>query len=458
MNFIKKIKNRDIDLDFLKIVFTMAIPIAFQNLISSSINLADVFMIGKLGEVSLAALGISNQIAFLMLLLIYGINSGSAIFISQLWGKGEKTSIYKPFNIALVGSLIITSFFFLLVQFNAEKILSIYSKDPEVIRVASEYIKIVSYSYLFTGTSFAFALKSRSIGKPKPGLYASVLALTLNVILNYLLIFGNFNFPALGVKGAAYATLIARFFECAAIFTLFFPMRREFGMSYRKLLNFDSEFTKAFARTTAPVMLNELLWAIGITSYSIIYARMNTSSIAVINIVGSIEKVAFPLFVGIASATSVIIGNKIGEGREDLAIIYSKKLIGIAVTAGVSISFLLLLASKSIVNFYNLESQINLLTLYTIYAACFILPIRACNVTIIIGLLRAGGDTKSSLILEVASLWLVGLPLAFLGGFQLAFPVYLVFLMASSEEIFKFILGLRRIASKRWIKNLVSDL
>lgn len=450
--------NRKLDFDFLKIVFTMAIPIAFQNLISSSINLADVFMIGKLGEVSLAALGISNQIAFLMLILIYGINSGSAIFISQLWGKGEQKSIYKPFGIALTGSLFITGFFFLMVQFFSESLLNVYSKDPEVISLASEYIKIASYSYLFTGVSFAFALKSRSIGRPKPGLYGSLLALCMNIFLNYVLIFGNFGFEPMGVKGAAYATIISRFFECSAIFLLFFPMRKEFGLSYRNLWNFDPIFTKAFVKTTTPIMFNELFWVVGITSYSIIYARMSTSSIAVMNIVGSIEKVAIPLFVGIAASTSVIIGNKIGEGREDLALNYSKKLLGIALGAGILVGVTLFIFSKKLIGLYDLDSELYTLALYTIYIACFLLPIRACNITVIIGLLRAGGDTKSSLFLEVVSLWFVGLPLAFLGGFKFGFPVYLVFLLACSEEIFKISLGLKRIYSKKWIKNLVADL
>ncbi len=443
--------------NFYKNLMNIAVPVALQNLILSSINLADVFMIGRLGEAPLAALGLSNQIMFLMILLLFGINSGAGVFVAQFWGEKNIRAIHKVLGVALISALMTSTVFFVLTQTVPELLIRVYSPDQEVIGYGGEYLKIVGWSYIATSLTFVYSIQSRNVERAKIGLYSSIIALITNVSLNYILIFGKLGFSAMGVRGAAVATLIARTMEC--IFVLGYINYNESPLksSVGEMLSFDSEFLRKYRKTTIPVILNEMLWAVGITTYSMVYARMSTTAIAVVNIVGSIERITFTGFIGVANATAVMVGKKIGEKREDIAIEYANKLGSISFLLGVGGSLLLFLAAKPVLGIYELSDEVFKLSLSTMYILCLFLPFKSFNATNVVGILRAGGDTKYCLIMDVAALWMIGVPLAYLGGLKLGYPVYMVFALALSEELLKFFVGVRRVISKKWIKNLVED-
>lgn len=443
--------------NFYKNLMNIAVPVALQNLILSSINLADVFMIGRLGEAPLAALGLSNQIMFLMILLLFGINSGAGVFVAQFWGEKNIRSIHKVLGVALISALLTSTVFFILTQMVPGFLIRVYSPDTEVIGYGGEYLKIVGWSYIATSLTFVYSIQSRNVERAKIGLYSSIIALLVNVSLNYILIFGKLGFPAMGVRGAATATLIARTMEC--IFVLGYinynesPLKSTIG----EMLSFDREFLRKYRKTTIPVILNEMLWAVGITTYSMVYARMSTTAIAVVNIVGSIERITFTGFIGVANATAVMVGKKIGEKREDIAIEYANKLGSISFLLGLGGSLILFLAARPILQIYDLSDDVFKLSLSTMYVLCLFLPFKSFNATNVVGILRAGGDTKYCLIMDVAALWVIGVPLAYFGGLKFGFPVYLVFALALSEELLKFFVGVRRVISKKWIRNLVED-
>ncbi len=443
--------------NFYKNLMNIAVPVALQNLILSSINLADVFMIGRLGEAPLAALGLSNQIMFLMILLLFGINSGAGVFVAQFWGEKNIRSIHKVLGVALISALLTSTVFFILTQTVPGFLIRVYSPDTEVIGYGGEYLKIVGWSYIATSLTFVYSIQSRNVERAKIGLYSSIIALLVNVSLNYILIFGKLGFPAMGVRGAATATLIARTMEC--IFVLGYinynesPLKSSIG----EMLSFDREFLRKYRKTTIPVILNEMLWAVGITTYSMVYARMSTTAIAVVNIVGSIERITFTGFIGVANATAVMVGKKIGEKREDIAIEYANKLGSISFLLGLGGSLILFLAARPVLGIYDLSDEVFELTLSTMYILCLFLPFKSFNATNVVGILRAGGDTKYCLIMDVAALWMIGVPLAYLGGLKLGYPIYMVFALALSEELLKFFVGVRRVISKKWIKNLVED-
>jgi putative MATE family efflux protein len=434
---------------------TIAIPVTLQNIILSSINLADVFMIGKLGETSLAALGLSNQIMFLMVLLLFGINSGAGVFISQFWGEKNITSIHKVLGIALISSLGTAGVFWILTQTVPSFLIRVYSPDKEVIRIGSEYLKIVGWSYIATSLTFVYSIQSRNIERVNIGLYSSIMALIINVSFNYILIFGKLGFPAMGVKGAAIATLIARVAETFFVLGYIYYTKSSLRSSFKEMLSFNREFVRKYKKVTTPVILNEMLWALGITTYSMIYGRMSTTSIAVINIVGSVERIIFSGFIGVANAAAVMIGKKIGEKKEEVAINYAYRLGGISFVLGIMGSILLFLIAKPILGIYHLSDEVLKITLYTMYVLCIFLPLKSFNITNVVGILRAGGDTKFGLFMDITTLWAIGVPLAYLVGLKFYLPVYIVFSFAMSEELLKFIIGVRRVISKKWVKNLV---
>ena len=443
---------------FYKQLMTIAVPIAIQSMISSSVNMADVFMIGKLGATKLAALGLANQIMFLLTLLLYGINSGSAVFMSQFWGKKDYKNLHKVLGIALISSILVGMLFFLGGQFIPEKLIRLYSPDREVVVLGASYLKIVSWAYIITAISMVYGIQLRSVEILKLGVYTSMVSLVINIFLNYTLIFGHFGFSPMGIKGAAIATLIARIIELILIISIVYIRKYPLASKLKEMLDINREFIRVFIKTTIPVVTNEMLWALGMTGYAMVYARMSTEAVAVVNIVGSIAGIMFTGFFGLASATSVMIGNKIGEKNEAEAIRYAYMIGKIAIIIGVVTGILMALSIKPLLTLYNLDKEIYRLVVYTTYTLAILTPFKSFTATTVVGILRGGGDVKYCLFLDIAALWLVGIPAVIYGGLYLGLPIFIVYGLAGSEEVIKFIFSVRRVMSKKWITNLVEDL
>ncbi len=443
---------------FYKQLVTIAVPIAIQSMISSSVNMADVFMIGKLGATKLAALGLANQIMFLMALLLYGINSGTAVFMSQFWGRKDKKNLHKVLGIALIASIFVGTIFFLGGQFAPKFLIRIYSPDIEVINLGASYLKLVSWSYIITAISMVYGIQLRSVGILKLGVYTSVISLIVNIFFNYILIFGRLGFPELRIEGAAIATLIARVTEMIIIVGLVYKNKYPLACRVKEMLRIDIKFLKKLALTTAPVIANEMLWALGMTAYAMVYARMSTESVAVINIVDSIARILFTGFFGIASATAVMIGHKIGEKEEEEAIKYGYLLGKISIYIGIVTGVIMVIIIKPLLSFYNLEVEVYDLVVKTTYILAILTPFKSFTATTVVGILRAGGDVKYCLILDITALWLVGVPLVIYGGLTLDLPIYIVYGLAGSEEVIKFIFSVRRVISKKWIRNLIEGM
>ncbi len=446
------------DKSFYKKVSIIAIPIALQNLVLSSINVADVFMIGKLGEVPLASLGLANQIMFLLSLFLFGINSGASVLTAQFWGKKDIKNIKKVLGIALSLSLIVSLGFYSATQLIPDKLIALYSPDKDVVLLGAEYLKVVGVSYVFTAISFAFAIQLRNLALTKVSVYGSVISLFINIILNYILIFGKFGLEPMGVSGAALSTTIARLFEMLFIVGYTFLKKYPIAGKLKEYMSFDRKFLASYFAISLPVIINEILWALGITCYSMIYARMGTSQVATVNIVNSIERIIFTAFIGIGNATAVMIGNKVGEGDLVEAKKYGKTFAILAFSVGILGSAIVFLIAKPILGIYDLSNEVNNLAYLTLMSLCFIIPFKAFNSTTIVGILRGGGDTKYALIIDILALWLMGVPLTLLAGLKYSLPIYIVFLVAGSEEFVKFTLGVARLKSGKWARNVVENI
>jgi len=444
------------DKELLRKVLYIAIPIALQNLISSSVNFADVFMIGKLGEVSLAAVGLSNQIGFLLNLLLFGITSGAGVMTAQYWGQKDIVNIKKVLGLALIFSLTCSIMFFMASFLMPEKLLRIYTPDLEVVALGVRYLKIVCFSYLIWALSFVYVLQLRGISIIKITVVSSFISLLVNIFLNYVLIFGKYGFKAYGVEGAAIAMCVARIVEFAIIIAAIYIKKYPLAAKMSELLNFDTSFVKKYLKISLPVVLNETIWSLGINSYSMIYARMSTEAVATVNVVSSIERIVFVGFIGLANSAGVIIGNTIGEGKNEEAEKYGVSFEKMALILGICTAIIMALITIPILNVYDLKVETYNMAKITLFILAFILPLKSINCTIIVGILRGGGDTKFALYIDVAALWLISVPLVYLSGLIWGFPVYLVYLLASSEEIIKLIFGFRRIKSKKWINNVVN--
>ena len=445
------------DKKFYKNLFVLALPITFQYFISSSINLVGVMMVGQLGEASIAALGLGNQIFFLVNLLMFGISSGYAIFAAQYWGANDVPNIRRVLGLCLTLGLVGSGIFTILAASIPGPILSIYTKDPEVIAQGTQYLRIAAFSYIPFAISMSFSFMHRSTGNVRMPMIISSTSLVLNVIISYLLIFGHFGLPEMGVRGAAIGTLTARLVEASAMVLLTYLTRTPIAASLRELTAYNWVFFQKTIATALPAVVNEIGWSFAITCYNIVYARIGTESIAAVNITATIEEMAFVVFFGLANAGAILIGNAIGAGQEEKAYEYGKRYLMIGVFGALIFGQLASLGSNLILQFYNItpvaaQYARNILLIFS-----FVMWIKVFNAMMIVGILRSGGDTRFCLLVEMGAIWGIGVPMAVLGGLILHLEVYWVYLMVISEEIVKASLGFYRFRSRKWVHNLTQS-
>ena len=445
------------DKRFYKTFLHIAVPIALQQLVSSSVNLLDVLMVGQLGEVSIASLGLSNQVFFLFSVILFGISSGSAIFTAQYWGKRDIGNIRKVLGIGLTLSISVGILFTLGAVIFPEKMLGFYTKDLAVIELGSGYLSIVGFSYILTAITYCYVAVLRSTQRVKLPMAVTVVALSMNILLNYALIFGNFGLPALGVRGAAIGTAVSRSVECVLLLTLTYALKTPAAGRIRELFNFDLVFFKRILTTSFPALMNEVIWAFGITTYNSIYAHIGTEAIAAVNINSTIENMAFVAFIGAANASAIMIGNQIGSGREYLAYDYGKRFIVLGVVGALLVGIVLVLLRGPLLSLYNITATSYFYSNRLLLIFSSTMWVRVTNMIIFIGVLRSGGDTRFALATEAVAVWLVGVPAAMIGASIFKLPIYWVYSLAMMEEISKLFVIFRRFTSKRWINNLTKQ-
>ena len=443
-----------IDRKFLSNMLKIALPIMIQNLVTSSLNMADTIMVGKLGEVQIASVGIANQYFFLFTMILTGLCGGCSVFISQYWGKKDFTNIKRMLGLGLVSALFISIVFMAAGFISTDAIISLFNKDSIVIDLGGKYLFIVLFSYIFTAVTFVYGYSLRSIGDTVAPLIVNIAALLCNVFLNYVLIFGKLGAPALGVEGAAIATLIARVLEAIILVILVYKDNGVLAANASELLDLSTNFFKKSYSIILPVLLNDVLWAMASLIYSVVYGRMGTGATAAIQICNTVSNMFMVVTFGMASASAIMVGNSIGEGKEDQAVDYAKKLMAVSLIVSIILGLSLALTAPLILDLFNISIEVRSSTLIMLYIISFIFVIRFLGMVIIVGILRGAGDARSSLIIEGLTMWFIGVPLTIMGAFLFKLPVHLVYALAILEEVVKFILGLMRLKSRKWINNI----
>lgn len=444
------------DRGFLRTMLDLAVPVGIQQFLVAGLNMVDVVMIGQLGEASIAALGLANQVFFLLVLCLFGVTSGMAIFTAQFWGRQEVESIRKVLGICLAVALSVGVFFALAATLLPETILGFYTPDPEVIALGSSYLRIVGISYIFMAITTSYFAVLRSITLVKMTVVVSAAAIILKTGLGYVLIFGVGGLPALGVRGAAIGTTVGWVFECLLILTLVYLLKTPLAANPLTFFRFERTFVARVLKTSMPAAANEVFWSLGITLYNAVYARIGTDAIASVQISVTVEEIAFVFFIGLGNACAIMVGNKIGAGEGDKAFEYVRRFTLLTVLVGVLAGGIIFALRDPVVGLYDISplAAENARRLMAIFAATAWL--RAINFILFIGALRAGGDTRFAMFMELFSIWAIGVPAAVVGGFVLRLPVYGVYLMVFSEELVKVVIITRRFLSRKWIHDLVN--
>ena len=458
MTNFRKLADSFRDPEYISELRKIAVPIIIQQLMFSGLNMLGVIFVGQKGDEAVAAVGLAGQIAFILNLVHIGIVSGAAMFTAQFWGRRDIPNLRRVLGLCLMLAISVSLIFFLLAQSIPSQLLGIYSKDQVVIELGTDYLRIFSWTFLFFAVTFSYSLVMRSTGEVKLPTAVSVGALSLTTFLSYSLIFGKFGLPELGIRGAAVAAVTARALESITLLLIAYVQKSPVAASLAELTGFDKKFISKVIKPMLPVIFNELFWSLGITTYNVIYARIGTSSFAAMNIVGTIEQVAFVLFFGISSATSVLVGNKIGAGQEDKAHTYAGRSLYIAAIGGLFTGIILHFVKTPVLALYNVSPDVIRNASNILMVMTFFIWMRVSNMTIVLGILRAGGDTRYSLFLDGIIIWIVGVPMAYLAAFVFKLPVYFVYLFVMSEETAKYILGVARYRSRKWINNLAAQM
>lgn len=440
---------------FLRKTMMLAGPVAVQGFLNNILNMIDSLMIGSLGETPIAAVGLANKVFFVFSLLSFGICSGSSVLSSQYWGKKDIIHIKRVLGISLIFSIIGSLCIALPSILMPEMVMRIFTPKEETIVIGASYLAIVAFSYPINAVSQCYITILRSMNQVKAPVIISFISLFVNAGINYILIFGKFGAPELGAPGAAIGTLVARIFECLAILLVLHIQKHPLVGRIRELFLMEKEFVVHFVKTTLPVIVNEFMWGLGVTMYSLVYGRMGDEAVAAITITQTFEQLFTVVFQSISASTAVILGNEMGANRLDKAEEYAKNFMFLQVALTLVVGTILYFMRWPIISLYNVTPEVG-----RYVALCFLsficyMPSKMFNYVNIVGVLRSGGDTISCLVFDTTGVWCIGIPMAILGGFVLKVPIYIVYAMVLSEEIYKTIFGFLRYKKKKWLRNLV---
>ncbi|MDU6853405.1 MAG: MATE family efflux transporter [Zhenhengia sp.] len=445
------------DKQFYKLLLSIALPIAMQNLITFAVSMVDTLMLGTLGEVELSAASISNNLFFVFMILNFGLAGGSNILISQYWGKNDVKAIHKVLAIMYKVCIALSIVFTAIALFAPRLFISIFTPDMAVVDAGEKYLCIVGLGYFFYAITNCSIMMLRSVKTVKISMVVYSISLLVNAFFNWILIFGNLGAPRLGIEGAAIATVLARFVEFAIVmcFMAFFEKKIKFRLSYFKIK--DALMKKDYIKTCTPVVFNEFLWAMGSSMVAVIVGRLGTEVVAANSISNVVNQFVTVFIFGLSSAAAVMIGNSIGEGNYKKTKEYAATIAICVACLAVFAGLLTFTLRPFIVQFYNVSDLTKSIAMDIMAVNSVIVFFQAMANTTNIGILRGGGDVKFVLVNDVIFMWLVAIPLGFIAAFVWSWPVIAVFCVIRVDEILKVICSTRRIISWKWITNVTRD-
>ena len=446
---------------FYRRLWTLAAPMILQNIITTSLGFADIFMVGLLGNAEMAAATAANVPVFNIPVVIFGFQSGMAVLVSQYWGRGDTDSINRCLGVALYAVTGFSTLLALITFLFPAQVLRLITPNEELVDLAVRYIQIVGFSYIFNGISSIYAGIQRSTEYPKFGMLLFGVSMCVNTFLNFVLIFGHFGAPAMGITGAAVATLTSRVVEfvIAAVFAL---SSRRLPLRWSCILRPGRAIVRSFLTYSTPVVCNEAMWSIGTSMLTVIMGHMANSQdmLAAYALVGNIDKLSTVVCFGLAGSAAVIVGKEIGQGhsRERVyEVSWTLLLVSMLVGGAVMALLLVLLPTffrPVLFPLFQLAPGAAEAATYLAVVYAVFMPMRAFDITNITGNLRAGGDARVASLIDIGPLWLAAIPLMALTGLVLHAPTWVVCIAMQAENLLKCPIGLVRFHSRKWINDV----
>lgn len=445
------------DKKFMKLAITIAIPVALQNIINTGINFADTLMVATLDADSVAAVGIANNVFYFWNTFSFGIISGGMILCSQFYGAGKTDGLRKTYGLTIILDFIASMFFFLPCFFATKRVLSVLTTSPSLVNVGTKYLKIVCFMYPIQSITLTTLLILRSFGKVRITVFSSLATMITNIILNYILINGHFGAPALGVVGAAIATIASRLLEAVILVSYLFISKSVLVEKLSDLFNFfDKTYLSLYFKTSIVTILDEFVYGLGTSLYMVAYGRLPAVQVSAITIVLVIYDLLLVFFIGFGSACSVILGMELGSNNKDRAKLYAKYFIKLFTVLSIVVAAFTFMSRGLVCRMYaNLGTEvvyyINLLLIVT---TVFML-VGNYGYLFLVGILRSGGDITITIIIDILSCWCLGVTLSFLSVLVWKQPIHVAYALLLVDSVVKGICGYIRYRQFKWVNNLV---
>lgn len=439
--------------NYLKVMLVIALPITLQILLQNSLSIIDQVMVGKLGEVSIAAIGFANKVSAVYFFTAGAITGTAGILISQYYGKQEECNISKSLKTCFTILFIFALIFFTLSFCFSEFIIGLYTKDQEVIKIGKDYLRIISFGFLINTFSSMIATLYRSTGQVIYTTIVGVMTVFVNTFFNYILIFGNFGFKEYGVYGAGIATTITRFIEFLLLLIYFIISQKRSKLHIDLKIKIEKTFFKNTFVIALPLIVAELCWSVGESVYGSIYGHIGTIQSSAMTLIGPIISLSVGLFSGVSQATSTMVGNRLGAKDLDTGYFIGRRFIQIGIIGTVIIGSIIIGLSGVYVKIYEVMDVTKDIARRLLISFGLVLWIKVSNM-IIGGILKSGGKTKYVLMQEIIGTWCVGVPLGYIAAFALKLDIEWVYLIIAFEEFVRFLIGLGIIRSKKWMQTV----
>ena len=453
----KRLKDHFIfEKQFLLNMLAIAVPIALQNMISFGVAMMDSVMLGGLGDKAISAANLGGQPFSLLMSIGFGLSSGGSVLIAQYWGRGDVARIRTVMRLSMQIVFTASSLMTLVCLLFPQQVMGLYSSEAEIVAAAAQYLQLVALSYLPYSISNNYIMSLRAVEKVTVSAAIYGTSFFVNVFFNYVFIFGAFGAPALGVRGAAVGTILARCSELLLVTIYMYAKEDTIGFRFSDCFRLKNEMIQDYTRHSLPVLGNELLWGLGISVTAAIIGRIGSVFVTANSIAAVLNQLALVSVIGVGNAAAVITGKLIGEGRMQRAKRAANTILLGSVFVGMFNCAMIFILRPIFLSFYRITPEAYEAA-YTVMGVLALLHLSlAIDITCIIGILRGGGDTKTAFAFDCGALWLVSVPMGVLSGLVWGWPVPLVYVMLKLDSPIKTILSLIRLKSGAWIRNVTN--
>ncbi|MBQ8551192.1 MAG: MATE family efflux transporter [Clostridia bacterium] len=446
------------DKSFYKIVFSLALPMTLQNVMQLLLNMMDTVMLGWIEgsntETIISAANLANQPYFVYSLFLFGMVSGASVLIAQYWGKNDTDTINSVTGIASVAVVAVGGIFTAVCYIFTDEIMGLFTPNPEVVELGVQYLHIVLASYIIASFTTLLCGVMRSTERVGVALFTNSTAIIINIVLNYILIFGKLGFEPMGIRGAAAATLIARIIELFMVLAYVIFIEKRVKLRISRMFRIKRTLVKDFIRYSLPVICNETFWGLGITLHSVVIGNLGEMPHAAYSVANIIERIGLLAAIGFANATLIIIGKEIGAGRAHNAYPYAKTMLALSVVLGAVMSGVVLLIRNFAVGMFNVSDDTKSAALNIVLVMMAVILAKSFNTTAIVGVIRGGGDTVTAMVFDFVPMWAFAIPFGAIMAHVVGLPVWWVYACLMSDEVLKVPFILWRIKSKKWIRNV----